>query len=93
VLDAYVELGRATGKEAEAEAWVRSSLEELEKVKAKAAAHTQGRPPVRVAFFEWIEPIYAAGNTSYVLLVASSIGVPPFLKVQSRWCWFGYPGV
>lgn len=23
--------------------------------------HMRGRPPIKVAFFEWIEPIYAAG--------------------------------
>jgi iron complex transport system substrate-binding protein len=62
VLDAYVELGEHTGKQKEAEAWVQSSLKELESTKAQVRAHLQGRPPVRVAFFEWIEPIYAAGH-------------------------------
>lgn len=62
VLDAYVELGKHTGKQQEAEAWVQQSLQELEGIKAKVKAHMQGRPPIRVAFFEWIEPIYAAGR-------------------------------
>lgn len=49
-------------RQAEAEAWVASSLQELEGLKAKVAQHMEGRPPVRVAFFEWIEPVYAAGH-------------------------------
>lgn len=62
VLDAFVELGKHTGKQAEAEAWVQGSLRELEGIKAKATELMQGRPPIRVAFFEWVEPIYAAGH-------------------------------
>jgi hypothetical protein len=107
-LEAYKELGRHTGKEAEAAAWVEESLAGLEGIKAKVVnmlvvvllwemgvdglvysfirgvcflderdqsvadstrrahlqqvnEHMRGRPPIKVAFFEWIEPIYAAG--------------------------------
>ena len=60
VLEAYVELGKHTGKQAEAEAWVAASLRGLEEIKARVRA--LGKPPTRVAFFEWIDPVYAAGH-------------------------------
>jgi iron complex transport system substrate-binding protein len=61
VLQAYEELGKHTQKEAEAEAWVTASRAKVEEIKAKVQALGKATP-TRVAFLEWIDPIYAGGH-------------------------------
>lgn len=61
VLGAYVELGKHTGKEAEAKAWVLESRAKVQQIMDKVKGLGRERP-TRVAFVEWIDPIFAGGH-------------------------------
>ncbi|KAM3574031.1 hypothetical protein VYU27_004008 [Nannochloropsis oceanica] len=65
VLSAYLELGRATGKEKEAEKWVQESRAKVKEIRENVQAvmsRKEGGKAVRVAFVEWIDPIFAGGH-------------------------------
>jgi iron complex transport system substrate-binding protein len=65
VLGAYLELGRATGKEKEALEWVEESRGKVKEVRDKVQAvmsRREGGKAVRVAFVEWIDPIFSGGH-------------------------------
>jgi iron complex transport system substrate-binding protein len=58
VLEAVRALGLATGRDVAAAAWV----EQAEARVRSVAAATAGLPRVRVAYLEWLEPIYGGGH-------------------------------
>ena len=58
VLESIVELGRATGREAEAVALVAAQRERLDAVRTRVA----GRPRPRVVLLEWTDPPFAPGH-------------------------------
>ena len=58
VLESIVELGRATGRVAAAEALVADQRSRL----AAVAARVEGRPRPRVMFLEWTDPPFAPGH-------------------------------
>ena len=58
VLDQVRILGRETGTEAKAEAWLETARARTQCI----AAATQALPTVRVAFLEWIDPLFCAGH-------------------------------
>jgi iron complex transport system substrate-binding protein len=58
VLEAVRALGLATGRDVAANAWVAQAEARLRSV----GAATAGLPRVRVAYLEWLEPIYGGGH-------------------------------
>ncbi|MDE2141968.1 MAG: cobalamin-binding protein [Elusimicrobia bacterium] len=58
VLDAVRELGRETGTAEKADEWARSALTRVREI----SAATRGLPRVRVAFLEWVDPVYCGGH-------------------------------
>jgi iron complex transport system substrate-binding protein len=58
MLGAVEALGDKSGTLAKARAWVSSARARVEAVKAKTA----GRPKKRVAFVEWVDPVYSGGH-------------------------------
>jgi iron complex transport system substrate-binding protein len=65
VLEAYLELGKRTGKEEESKAWVEASRKRVADIRGKVEMQADGqgnKGRVRVAFVEWIDPIFAGGH-------------------------------
>jgi iron complex transport system substrate-binding protein len=58
VLDQVSILGRETGTEAKADAWLEAAVARTQRI----AAATQVLPKVRVAFLEWVDPVFSAGH-------------------------------
>jgi iron complex transport system substrate-binding protein len=58
VFDALRTLGRETGTEAKADEWVQKAVARVEVIAAATRAFTK----VRVAFLEWVDPIYCGGH-------------------------------
>lgn len=58
ILEAVVEFGAKAGRAERARAWADQSRARV----AAVAAKTAGRPRTRVAFLEWVEPVFAAGH-------------------------------
>jgi iron complex transport system substrate-binding protein len=59
ILDAYQELGRRTGRLDAARDWVAVAREKVKRIAAKSA---QYHCKTRVAFIEWVDPIYCGGH-------------------------------
>ena len=59
VLDAYQELGRRTGRLEAARDWVAAAREKVKNIAAKSAEYQR---KTRVAFVEWVDPIYCGGH-------------------------------
>ena len=73
VLASVVTIGRAVGREPEAEALVCSLRERLDAVRARVA----GRPRPRVVVLEWTDPPYAPGH--WIPEMVSAAGGEPVL--------------
>jgi iron complex transport system substrate-binding protein len=59
ILEAYQELGRRTGRLEAARDWI---MRAREKVKTVAAKSAQYQRKTRVAFLEWVDPLYCGGH-------------------------------
>lgn len=59
ILDAYQELGRRTGRLDAARDWVAAAREKVKRIAAKSAQYQR---KTRVAFIEWVDPIYCGGH-------------------------------
>lgn len=59
ILDAYQELGRRTGRLDVARDWVAAAREKVTRIAAKSAQYQR---KTRVAFIEWVDPIYCGGH-------------------------------
>jgi len=59
VLDAVHELGRRTGRLDAARDWVAAARERVARIAAQSARHPR---KTRVAFLEWVDPIYCGGH-------------------------------
>ncbi len=59
VLDAYQELGRKTGRLDAANDWVGAARERIRAVTRQVSRHPRKR---RVAFLEWVDPLYCGGH-------------------------------
>lgn len=59
ILDAYQELGRRTGRLDAARDWVAAAREKVTRIAAKSAQYQR---KTRVAFIEWVDPIYCGGH-------------------------------
>ena len=59
VLEAYQELGRRTGRLDAARDWVAAAWEKVNRIATKSA---QYQCKARVAFIEWVDPIYCGGH-------------------------------
>jgi len=58
MFEALRALGHETGKLDEANAWIRQAIDRIERI-ARVAARL---PRVRVAFLEWVDPLYCGGH-------------------------------
>lgn len=58
VLDAVRTLGKETGTEGKANAWFATTLARINRV----SGITRSMPKIRVAFLEWVDPIYCGGH-------------------------------
>jgi iron complex transport system substrate-binding protein len=58
MLDAVRTLGRETGTEGKANDWIAHVTDRI----ARVAAVTRAMPKTRVAFLEWVDPIYCGGH-------------------------------
>jgi iron complex transport system substrate-binding protein len=59
VLEALLELGRKTGRAAEAESLAAGIRGRMERLAARTA---ELGPPVKVAFLEWVDPLFCGGH-------------------------------
>jgi iron complex transport system substrate-binding protein len=59
ILDAHEELGRKTGRLQAASDWIAAAKEKINRIAAKSAEYQR---KTRVAFLEWIDPIYCGGH-------------------------------
>ena len=59
VLEAYQELGRRTGRLEAAQEWIAAAREKVKNIASKSA---QYQCKTRVAFIEWVDPIYCGGH-------------------------------
>jgi iron complex transport system substrate-binding protein len=59
ILDAYEELGRRTGRLEAARNWIAAAKEKVKNIAAKSAEYQR---KTRVAFLEWVDPIYCGGH-------------------------------
>ncbi len=59
ILEAYQELGRRTGRLEAARDWITSAREKVKNIAAKSARYQR---KTRVAFVEWVDPIYCGGH-------------------------------
>lgn len=79
------EVGQATGREAEAEAWKNRARQRIAEVEA-VAANTE---PQSLAFLEWIDPLFNAGHWTPELIEmaggADCLGVPHQPSHQIEW--------
>jgi iron complex transport system substrate-binding protein len=58
VLDAVRALGKETGTEDKANEWAAAAIARIDRV----AAITRLMPKIRIAFLEWVDPIYCGGH-------------------------------
>lgn len=59
ILDAYQELGRKTGRLDAATDWVGAARERVQALASRVARHPR---KTRVAFLEWVDPLYCGGH-------------------------------
>src|SRR6266581_1541794 len=59
ILDAYQELGRRTGRLEAAKDWVMVAREKIKSIASRSATYQR---KTRVAFLEWVDPIYCGGH-------------------------------